>query len=556
MSPTADEGTRWKFAGCVSLVCLALTVFAISPSTHSLWSAALQRAPPLLSWTPVQPPSRQFLSQPERNAVSSLTFGKSTTFQDREQIIIAQASASAVAAKSSNIFFKLPILGGILAFFASLFTTYSYATFRQHHRENLEIDAKYMASLGPNAEIVGKDIVPGFSGLNGKALVSGKKFPTKPQVMQAIPKELLKKDTFTSMMYALTSVTLTGLCLLAGTFIPYSWSWAPVWALYAMVTGTVATGCWVIGHECGHNAFSENQFLQDTVGYIIHSLLLVPYFSWQRSHAVHHANTNNMWVGETHVPRLASEADAKLYTFFRKVLGPLWPPTHAAIVFAIGWPVYLMKGASGGPAYGTTNHFWPFWPFNNGEKELFPGKHKLRVLLSDLGVIAVLAGLITWGKVFGAMYPLLHYGLPYLFVNAWLVGYTWLQHTDVDIPHFDQNEYTWAKGAFHTVDRPYGPLMDFLHHGIGSTHVAHHVNSAIPHYNAWEATDCLKKAFPDIYLYDPTPIHKAVWRIARDCIAVAKLPGPDGMYVWLKDPLSAAVTETQPIAPKPVLVAV
>lgn len=35
---------------------------------------------------------------------------------------------------------------------------------------------------------------------------------------------------------------------------------------------------------------------------------------------VHHANTNNMWVGETHVPRLASEADAKLYTFFRKVL--------------------------------------------------------------------------------------------------------------------------------------------------------------------------------------------------------------------------------------------
>ena len=38
-----------------------------------------------------------------------------------------------------------------------------------------------------------------------------------------------------------------------------------------------------------------------------------------------------------------------------------------------------MKGASGGPAYGTTNHFWPYWPFNTGTKELFPGKQKFRV---------------------------------------------------------------------------------------------------------------------------------------------------------------------------------
>jgi len=35
-------------------------------------------------------------------------------------------------------------------------------------------------------------------------------------------------------------------------------------------------------------------------------------------------------------------------------------------VLAIGWPMYLMRGASGGPSYGTTNHFWPFWPFIHG----------------------------------------------------------------------------------------------------------------------------------------------------------------------------------------------
>ena len=53
----------------------------------------------------------------------------------------------------------------------------------------------------------------------------------------------------------------------------------------------------VVAHECGHGAFSNNLLVQDTVGYILHSALLVPYFSWQRSHAVHHSRTNHLEEG-------------------------------------------------------------------------------------------------------------------------------------------------------------------------------------------------------------------------------------------------------------------
>lgn len=42
----------------------------------------------------------------------------------------------------------------------------------------------------------------------------------------------------------------------------------------------MATGCWVIGHECGHQSFSESQAVNDGVGLVVHSLLLVPYYSW------------------------------------------------------------------------------------------------------------------------------------------------------------------------------------------------------------------------------------------------------------------------------------
>lgn len=33
-------------------------------------------------------------------------------------------------------------------------------------------------------------------------------------------------------------------------------------------------------HECGHQAFSESQAVNDAVGLILHSCLLVPYYSW------------------------------------------------------------------------------------------------------------------------------------------------------------------------------------------------------------------------------------------------------------------------------------
>ena len=55
-------------------------------------------------------------------------------------------------------------------------------------------------------------------------------------------------------------------------------------------------------------------------------------------------------------------------------------------------------------------------------------------------------------------------------------------HTDVDVPHLGEDTavpWTWQRGAFFTVDRPYGALLDFLHHEIGSTHVCHHLNHQV-----------------------------------------------------------------------------
>jgi fatty acid desaturase len=276
--------------------------------------------------------------------------------------------------------------------------------------------------------------------------------------------------------------------------------------------------------------------------------MLVPYFSWQRSHAVHHKFTNHMELGETHVPdRVEEEGKAAIATrkFLVQNFGTetglnLYGSLQLFLHLVLGWPAYLMLGATGGHDRGMTNHFYPGNENSitlEPRKQLFPGKWREKVFQSDIGIAAVVGGLVAWTATSGIAPVLALYGGPLLVVNAWLVLYTWLQHTDVDVPHFSDDNHDFVKGALHTIDRPYNKmdpfgLIDFLHHQIGTTHVAHHFDCTIPHYKAQIATDAIKEKFPEFYLYDPTPIPQALWRVARGCSAIEQR---DNLWIWPND---------------------
>jgi len=386
-----------------------------------------------------------------------------------------------------------------------------------------------------------------FSGLKGKALsIQAEDFPKSKEIKAIIPKDCFKPETAKSLGYLSVSTVGTAICTAVGinmaSVIGTGIFTLPIWSAYAAVTGTVAMGLWVLAHECGHGAFSKDRKLQDTVGYVIHSALLVPYYSWQRSHAVHHQYTNHMKLGETHVPEEYSEEGAfQQREWFMKTFGKekgiqFFASIQAFLHLLVGWPGYLLLGATGGPDRGMTNHYYPN-PLTEPprpNKELFPGNWKEKVYQSDIGIATVVGSLLTWGACRGFGEVMALYGGPYLVINAWLVLYTWLQHTDTDVPHFNDDDHTFVRGALHTIDRPYDKLdpwgaIDFLHHKIGSTHVAHHYDSGIPHYKAQVATDAIKENFPELYLYDPTPIPQALWRVCKGCVAVEKR---GDKYVW------------------------
>lgn len=362
--------------------------------------------------------------------------------------------------------------------------------------------------------------------------------PTKGEIKAAIPSHCFERSYIWSMYYLIRDLIMAsalayGTSKVLSTDLPdvndpvAIAKWTLGWGFYAFWQGTILTGPWVVGHECGHGAFSPSQTWNDFVGFFVHHALLVPYFAWQYTHAKHHRRTNHLTDGESHVPSTAEDNGLgphnernSFYAAWHEVMGDgafaafqIW--TH----LAIGWPLYLLGLAStgkldqkGNPLNGRiADHFRPSSP-------MFPEKISFKIFLSTATTILSIGGLMFASMKFGFLPVLLWYLNPYFFVNAWLVLYTWLQHTDPSIPHYGEGEWTWVKGALSTIDRPYG-IFDFFHHRIGSTHVAHHLFHEMPHYNALEATNAIKAYLEPkgLYNYDPTPWWQAMWKIARTC---------------------------------------
>lgn len=134
------------------------------------------------------------------------------------------------------------------------------------------------------------------------------------ELRQAIPPHCFHRSVVRSFLYLLVDL------LLAAALATLAWKVGQqpslplplqllFWPLYWFFQGAVGTGLWVIAHECGHQAFSTSGALNDAVGFVLHSLLLAPYFSWKYSHARHHRNTGSVAKDEVFLPEVAAEGE-------------------------------------------------------------------------------------------------------------------------------------------------------------------------------------------------------------------------------------------------------
>ena len=265
--------------------------------------------------------------------------------------------------------------------------------------------------------------------------------PTKGQIKAVIPKECFQRSYFWSLFYLARDLAMAGAFAYGSSRVlstdlpdltnPLAiLTWVAGWTFYAFWMGTILTGPWVIGHECGHGAFSDSQTFNDIVGFIVHQALLVPYFAWQYTHAKHHRRTNHLTDGESHVPSTAKDnglVDGERHSFYAAWHEAMGDGAFAAFQvwthLVVGWPLYLMGLASTGkigydgkPLDGDiADHFRP-------HSRMFNPKVAPKILMSTVTEVATIAGLVYAAHFhFGHLPVLLWYWCPYTVTNAWLV---------------------------------------------------------------------------------------------------------------------------------------
>mmetsp|Transcript_24536 Transcript_24536/g.80782 ORF Transcript_24536/g.80782 Transcript_24536/m.80782 type:complete len:387 (-) Transcript_24536:401-1561(-) len=356
---------------------------------------------------------------------------------------------------------------------------------------------------------------------------------TKRSIRESIPPHLFKR----SYVKSLGHVALD-LCWVAGTWVAALMALrvlpgfcAPlVWCAYWLYQGINCTALWVLAHECGHGGFTDSRLVNDIVGWLLHSSLLTPYFSWAITHAKHHHYTNHMTNGETWVPSTASPDKASVK--FAKSAAGTW--RRIVVVALLGWYTYLLTNATGAKQNAGQSHFSP------SARALFKPKDANLVRASNLGML-LMGGVLAWCvSVWGASAVCFNYLVPQTVCNFFLCAITFMQHTHEAVPHFDAEKWTWLRGALSTIDRSMGPHVDWRLHHIVDSHVVHHIFSEMPFYGAKEATPYVRK---HLGVYYKSHFGTAVggseflgyWKDFYECMhkAVVVGPGEDG-FLWFR----------------------
>jgi acyl-lipid omega-3 desaturase len=315
---------------------------------------------------------------------------------------------------------------------------------------------------------------------------------TLQDVRAAIPAHCFTPSAGRSLSYFFRDVAIVaGLYALA--YKLDSWYFYPI---FWLAQGTMFWALFVVGHDCGHGSFSRMKWLNNLIGHISHSFILVPFHGWRISHRTHHKNTGNADKDESWYPVKESTYNnmGKLEKFLRFDL---------ALLFV--YPLYLFRRS---PERESGSHFHPDSP-------LFRPSERKDIMTSTIwwsGMIALLAaGTFTWGFLWLVKF----YLVPYIIFVMWLDLVTFLHHTHDDVPWYRGKDWYFLKGAISTVDVDYG-FLNNIHHDIG-THVLHHIFLSIPHYHLLEATEAIKPVMGEHFRISKLSVWDAFWAGVKNC---------------------------------------
>nr|ARR73577.1 omega-3 fatty acid desaturase [Riftia pachyptila] len=332
------------------------------------------------------------------------------------------------------------------------------------------------------------------------------KMPDVPSIIdikKSVPSYCFRGDLMRSLYFIGKDMLLIG-ALYGGMLLlerlPIRMLYLAAMPVYWFLQGTMFWAVFVLGHDCGHGSFSQYHLLNDTLGTLLHAVLLVPYYPWKLSHRHHHRYTGNIDRDEIFYPIRERDESHDFHHIY------------PGFGFGISWFLYLTSGFM---PRGMC-HFNPF-------ESMFAG-HVLGCILSIGAIGGWLGVLAAYARIYGIAALTNHYIAPLIVFASWLVVVTFLHHMETGVLWYGDKTWTAVRGKLSSVDRHYGWAHE-LTHNIG-THQIHHLFSKIPHYHLEEATIHFRATFPHLVCSSDAPsladyfrmfyIYKAQRHISND----------------------------------------
>jgi acyl-lipid omega-6 desaturase (Delta-12 desaturase) len=320
-------------------------------------------------------------------------------------------------------------------------------------------------------------------------------------IVKTIPSECFKKNETKAWVFALANISVVILGY-------WGLSMSPIYLvpLYWVLIGTGLAGFFTIGHDCGHQSFSKNRWINDIAGHVFLLPLLYPYYSWCIEHNCHHTRTN----------KLGEPGWRQFYDTLNGKVDPNWQPLRRE--------AYALLGIRSKLVYRfTRTYFWwagtivNWWFQVTSNLSKIDRKDRKKVIVSKLLVLifsfiffpALAVTIGFWGII-------KFWLIPWLVYHFWFSTFTLLHHTSPGTVWKMDSEWNAAQANLvGTIHCDYPWWVEFLCHDI-NYHIPHHISTAIPFYNLRMAHQSLRENW-NPYIRESKYSWKLIKQVISEC---------------------------------------
>jgi omega-6 fatty acid desaturase (delta-12 desaturase) len=303
-----------------------------------------------------------------------------------------------------------------------------------------------------------------------------------------IPAECYEIKRFRSWLTLIRIVSCIAILTLAIHHAPISEGLALLWQVPLLMSlwvlqGWTMMGLFVLGHDCGHRAFSKNKWVNKLIGTLCFSPLSNALHTWTVTHDHHHAHTQRRGEEVDWAAHLKTEEEFNASTWKDNLVVRLGYALPFGIFF---WIITntIRRGFLVRRQIGDER-------FAKERKELM-----ISNLLMLLTLSIIYVGLYSYGGLW-AIFK--YYGIPGTITTLSGALVITVQHSNRHTLSYTKEAWSPLRGQIvSTFDVRFPRFIEWLWLDI-SIHIPHHVAPSMPWYHLRKAGTAIRTAFPEYY---------------------------------------------------------